>query len=287
MKENVLQSFIKDTYKTSSLIPYIITAQALLFILLHVFDLLTSSAITSKDLYSVLLEKGSLPISTSQFLAQPWSIVTHPFIYQGLFNLVFDCIWLYWIGNMFLNYLNNRQFNTVFFGSIFIGAILFLALGFIPYFNSFTAVWGTTSFGLAALISSLTILTPNSELRLFLFGNVKFKFIAMVYLGFEFAYLVMTNKPAALVYIFITALAMLYIYQLQKGNDWSLVFKKSNRSKLRIVKNQKSSLSEKVNVNSPNQEQIDQILDKISLNGYESLSSQEKEILFRASKQGD
>ena len=37
--------------------------------------------------------------------------------------------------------------------------------------------------------------------------------------------------------------------------------------------------------NKPNQADIDAILDKISKSGYESLSTKEKELLFKASKE--
>ncbi len=37
----------------------------------------------------------------------------------------------------------------------------------------------------------------------------------------------------------------------------------------------------------PNQDEIDAILDKISISGYDSLTNHEKETLFRASNSGD
>ncbi|MGN0002435.1 MAG: DUF6576 domain-containing protein [Sphingobacterium composti] len=283
MKENVLKSFIRDTYKSASIIPYFITGQVLLFILLHIFDLLSFSETTSVDLYKILSQESILPNSFKEFITQPWSFITHPFIYTSLWNLLFDCIWLYWVGNMFLNFLNNRQFNTVFIGGMVLGAIIFLALGFIPIFQSLPVSWSTSAFGLAGILSSLALLIPNSELRLLLLGNIKFKWVAGVYLGLQFAFLMTTNKGAAISYLLIVFLGMLFTHQLQRGKDWSLIFKKKNH-KLKVVKGNYYEQRKDIEQEYPDQQQIDQILDKISLKGYESLSTKEKDMLFRASK---
>lgn len=290
MKESVLKSFIKDTYKTSSPIPYIITIQILFFVVIHIFDLVDATNASDISLYANTINFLSLPSQLGTFVSQPWAIITHPFVYIGIFNILFDCLWLYWIGNMFLNLLTNRHFLTVFLGGTILGGILYVLIGQLPFFANQVLYWNTTGFGLAALISSLCLLSPDTELRLLLFGNVKFKYVALVYLGLEFAFLVYDNKIAAISYLLISILGLVFMSQLRNGKDWSKLFSNifQKRKKLKVIKNDKSSFG---NTNSrsqydlPSQEIIDQILDKISLNGYESLTSYEKEILFKASKQ--
>ncbi len=286
MKENVLKSFIRDTYKTTSIIPYVITGQVVLFILLHIFDLLTFSETTSVDLYRLLTQKAILPGNIQLFITQPWSILTHPFIYTGLWNLLFDCLWLYWIGNLFLNFLNTRQFNTVFLGGISVGAVLFLVVNLIPFFQNENTDWSTSAFGLAAVMGGLVVLVPNSEVRLLLLGNIKLKWIVSIYLGLQFAFFMVTNKPAAISYILVIGLGIIFTKQLQQGKDWSIILKKKN-NKLKVVKRSYTYTSKTTEKEYPDQQQIDQILDKISLKGYESLTSREKEMLFRASKKED
>lgn len=290
MKENVLKSFVRDTYKNTSAIPYIITGQAFMFILLHIFELLTFDDIISTDLFKWTYEHLSLPSSIYAFIRQPWSLLTHPFIYQGIFNILFDCLWLYWVGNIFLNFLNNRQLLTVFFGAIILGGLLYIGASSVPYFSDATKYWNTTTFGLAALISSVMILVPHLQVRMFLLGDIKLKTIAFLYLALQFIFLFLDNPISAIVYVFAAGFGALFIWQLQKGNDWSKFFKKSRRPKhLKIVQGKNagrhSSSNRKHPTDLPNQDLIDQILDKISVSGYESLNSQEKEVLFKASKQ--
>jgi len=287
MKENVLKSFIRDTYKTSSLIPYFITGQALMFVIIHILELVSISDITNSELYIQSISTLSLPKNWTAFLFQPWSLITHPFVYEGIFNLVFDCLWLYWMGNMFLTFLNNRQFSTLFIGSLLLGGIFYLGLGSLNLIPTSAAYFHTTRFGLAALISSMTILIPNLEVRLFLFGNVKLKIIAIVYLSLEFGFLVIQDKIAAIVYAITALVGVIFMHQLQKGKDLSKLFERK-KTKLKVLKNDignSKSTYKRHKSDLPNQEIIDEILDKISLKGYESLTSQEKDILFKASKE--
>lgn len=290
MKENVLTSFVRDTYKNTSSIPYIITGQVFMFILRHLFELLTFDEIISIDLFDWTYRNLSLPSSFHSLIGQPWSILTHPFIYQGIFSILFDCLWLYWIGNIFLNFLSNRQFLVVFVGGLLLGGLIFTGISSVPYFSAQSHSWNSTSLGLAALVSATSLLVPTYEIRLFLFGNVKLKTVAIIYLLIEFCVLFVNNESAAISYIFMISFGFLYMWQLQRGNDWSRFFKRKKYYKhLKVVQNQNKTLGhtkhKKNMTDLPNQELVDQILDKISVSGYESLNSYEKEVLFRASKQ--
>lgn len=286
MKENVVKSFLRDTYRTSSPIPFIITGQAVVFVLIHILELISFAEITEKNLFSFFFGQLSLPTSFISFIQQPWAIVTHPFIYSGIFDILFDCLWLYWIGNMFLNFLNRRQFWLVFGGGLLGGAVIYLLIGQLGVLSQ-GVYWNTTAFGLAALISGIGMLIPSMEVRLFIFGNVKFRTIAIVYLALELIFTGLNNTQAVVPYIAMILFGVVFMQQLKKGNDWSTAIKLGRRRKLQVVhkKDEPIAFRRKHPQDLPNQEEIDQILDKISQNGYDSLNSREKEILFRASKQ--
>jgi membrane associated rhomboid family serine protease len=290
MKENVLKSFWRDTYTTSSPIPYIITIQVILFVLTHVVDLLSFSDIVSSNLYNVVVSKLSLPVSFAEFLAQPWSLITHPFIYQGLFNILFDCLWLYWFGNIFLNFLTRRQFLYVFISGLLLGGISYLLFGNVPFLaNNFQNQLNTNTLGLAALISATALLLPTYEIRVFIIGNIRLRTIAIIYLGLQLGIHAISDRTAAIAYLGMILFGLAFMYELKKGHDWSRFFhKKLTRRNLKVVyKNENTNTlsQKKQHSDVPNQETIDQILDKISMSGYESLTSREKEILFKASKQ--
>lgn len=285
MKENLLKSFINDTYKGNSIIPYIITLQVVLFVLLHIFDLLTFSQTTSIDLYQFFYRQTTLSSNINELISKPWSFIIHPFIYTDLFSIIFDCLWLYWLGNLFLTFLNQRQLNTLLFSSLYIGATLILVLSLLPW-SSQNYAWNSINFALAALTCSIYMLTPELEVRLFLFGNVRFKIVAIVYLLINAVILFNAGILIGLVYVFSIIWGGLYIYALKQGNDLSRLFVYKKRRKLKVIRNTNYTTHHQ-EIEYPNQQQVDELLDKISLHGYKSLSTKEKEILFKASKKQD
>ncbi|MCI0920350.1 rhomboid family intramembrane serine protease [Sphingobacterium rhinopitheci] len=282
MKNSTFNTFVQKTYKSSSAITIIIAITVLLFIITNFLRLVQTEGTFISDLQ--LLTSLSLPPLFSSLISQPWSIVSHPFIYTDFFPLLFDCLWLYWIGNMFLNLLQPKYFLVAFFGGILVGAISFLLLNSIPFFGINSIEWTSISFGIAALLGSLLILSPKAELRLMIFGNVSLKTIAFVYLGIEIILFISKNQYAtALSFAIATCYGLLFIRSMHNGKDWTTIFKKNKKRHLKVVYGSNKNYNIPKN-EQPDQELIDQILDKISEKGYENLTKHEKEILFKASK---
>ncbi|SMG40218.1 rhomboid family intramembrane serine protease [Sphingobacterium psychroaquaticum] len=289
MKQSSLKTFWQNTYKGASPIPVIITIQVLLFVLIHIFDLLREVGLTQTPYYDYSVSFLSLPLSFDKFLTQPWSLLTFPFLYTGIFQLLFDCLWLFWIGNTFLVFLNKRQMLYLYFSAIMVGAVTFLLLGGIPALQrSVQQSFHTSTFGIVALVAATTMLVPKMEVRLFLFGNVQLRYIAFFYIALSIIFYALVNKAGAIAVLVTAAWGALYLNQLQAGRDFSQLFqRKQKRSKLRVVHHNKQTNTARGNrhpSDMPNQVEIDEILDKISIGGYESLTSHEKEVLFKASK---
>ena len=286
-RENGLKEFFRTTYRTGSPIPYIISIQVILFILIHVADLLVEVKVIQTPIYDMMLSYLGLPVQFNNFISQPWTLFTYPFLYSGLFQIVFDSLWLYWMGNIFLSFLNKRQFLTLFISSFILGGLVYLGLGFIPWLTKGPQSYlYSNSIGLAALVSSLTVLIPHMELRLLIFGRVKFKTLAFVILGITLVFYAFANRAGAVVYLMSIGWGILFMHQLQEGNDLSRFFQRRMKQKLRVVHTiQKTPSYRSFKSDLPNQEVIDEILDKISQSGYESLSSREKEILFKVSRE--
>lgn len=285
MKDNSFKNFLRETYDGSSPIPYIITVQAVVFVLLHIVDLLSFSEITDRGLFAAVHTKLSLPAAWTTWWTQPWSFLTHSILYNHIFQILFDCLWLFWIGNIFLSFLQKRQFWTVFGLGIFAGALLYLLIGTLHIIPT-GSYWSGMSLGLIAIIVAVTTLLPTYEMRLFLFGNVKLRTIAIVFVAFELLFTGLANPQIIVPMLFAGSIGWLFVQQLQSGRDWSTLFSFKKRPKLKVIHRKSPSESaEHLFSGPPSQEQIDQILDKISKSGYDSLTSSEKEVLFKASKQ--
>lgn len=287
MKENVLKTFWRDTYQSKSPIPFIISAQVIVFVLIHLFDLLYEVKIIRIPLYDDIIRLLALPMNGAEFLKQPWSLLTYPLVHTGLFQIVFDCLWMYWMGTIFLNFLNNRQLLFLIGSAIVLGGILYLGFGQIGFLQKNTQEsLSTPTVALAALVAAVITLMPNMEVRLIIFGTLKLKTIGLIFLGLECIFLGLVNKPAAITLILMAVWGYYYMARLKQGRDFSLWVKPKIKPKLKVVhSNPHQSHIRHTKTDLPNQQEIDDILDKISVGGYENLTSHEKETLFKASKQ--
>ncbi|MES2829531.1 MAG: rhomboid family intramembrane serine protease [Bacteroidota bacterium] len=226
--------------------------------------------------------------SSPQFL---YTLITYQFFHEGFFHLLFNMLWLYWMGRIFLDFLKPRQFHFVYLTGGITGAIFFAAAFYV--FPVFKSVSGASIIGssaaVMAIVTATATLVPNYTIRLFLFGEVKLKYLALAYILLDIIGTSSANAGGSFSHIGGAVLGFSYTKMLQNGSDWSSLFKK--KPKLRVVKNDKqnwkneSKSSESIKSdNYVDQREIDAILDKISKTGYDKLSKAEKETLFKASK---
>ncbi|NEU10044.1 rhomboid family intramembrane serine protease [Flavihumibacter sp. R14] len=209
-----------------------------------------------------------------------WSIITYMFNHDGLFHILFNMLWLYWLGRIFLDFLNKRQFIFTYLAGGLAGAALFIiAYNIFPVFKPALHIplIGASASVMAVIAATATLL-PDFTIHLLLIGPVRLKYLALVYFLIDVISIAGSNPGGSIAHIGGAILGFVYIRQLRAGNDWSKIFRK--RRKLTIV--QKGNPTIKPS-KLPDQEIIDQILDKISKSGYDSLSSKEKEQLFKAS----
>lgn len=222
----------------------------------------------------------AFPSSSWQWATHFYTIFTYQFIHADFFHLLFNMLWLYWIGQLLLDFIKPRQFHFIYILSGVCGALFFaLIYNLVPIFNtSGSGILVGASAAVAGVFAALTTLTPNYNLHLMFIGNVKIKYLFIVYLFINLIGITSANAGGSLSHLGGVLFGFAYVKILQNGTDISSIFKK--KPKLKVVRNE----NQKKSVNKVNQKEIDAILDKISKAGYDKLSKEEKEILFRASK---
>ncbi|MEM7654735.1 MAG: DUF6576 domain-containing protein [Bacteroidota bacterium] len=148
------------------------------------------------------------------------------------------------------------------------------------------------------LVISCITLVPDYPIQLFLFGQVKILWVGLVIFVLE---LMWANffTPQAISIIIAGLFGFLNVYALKNGVDpteviWNFYKGNKNEPKMTVKHGGRRQAGErnrkKVKVDGKgeiSQEIIDDILDKISEKGYESLSREEKELLFKASSKQD
>jgi membrane associated rhomboid family serine protease len=235
------------------------------------------------------LEQFYLPSLISKFWIQPWSLLSHIFIHSGFFHILSNMLWLFFIGRLFEDLLGNKHVFRVFILGGAIGGLLFLIVfNTVPGFvNQLPRPMVGASGGVTAVIIATAVFMPNYELRPFGLFSIQLKWIALAKVLFDLIALGNgQNDGGKLAHLGGAALGYLYIKWLR--SDIRLpefkLFKNTTKPgrKYKVYVNPEKP-KQRVNKEVPSQELVDQILDKISKSGYESLSKSEKEILFKAS----
>lgn len=243
-----------------------------------------------------------LPKDLGRFLTQPWSLVTYSFFHGGIWHLFWNMIILYFASRIFLNLYGSRKLiNVYFLGVIFGGLIFMLSYNVFPVFSGMRTALIGASAGVTAVLIFVCSYMPNQEVRLFFF-NIK-----LWYLGVFVVLLDLIQIPSSgnagghMAHLGGAFLGYLYARQLLKGNDIGAWFsnsldsiselfaaKKEAKAPLKTVYRKKRQKGKKETVDydkESKQRRIDAILDKISKSGYESLSKEEKDYLFKAGKE--
>ncbi|TAE37170.1 MAG: rhomboid family intramembrane serine protease [Sphingobacteriales bacterium] len=228
----------------------------------------------------------SVPAYLPTLAKQPWSLFTYMFMHSGFMHLLFNMLWLYWLGGIFQEYLNKKRLTFVYLAGGLAGALLFiLCYNIFPAFKdnvAFSYALGASASVMAIVVATATQL-PSYTISLLFIGPVKLKWIAVFYLVFDFLSLAGPNAGGNLAHLGGAIFGYTFIKSLQNGNDWSAPFSQFFKPKPRlkvVSKNHHASVKKNYK---PNQSEIDAILDKISQSGYDKLSTYEKEILFSAS----
>ena len=232
-----------------------------------------------------------LPSSIGDFIYQPWSLFTYGFLHDSIGHIFWNMLLLYYASQFFLNLFSSQRFINVYFMGILLGGLVFiLSYAIFPAFKDQSPQMVGASAGvMAVLIFSCTYM-PTQEVRL-LFFNVKLMYIGIVLVIVDVLQIPTGNAGGHLAHIGGAALGYIYAQQLQNGKDIGSGFERlwkwlvslfSAQPNMKTVHKTPRRNSKKA-VQS-DQEKIDRILDKISASGYDSLTKEEKELLFNAGK---
>ncbi|MBK0377989.1 rhomboid family protein [Mucilaginibacter segetis] len=228
-----------------------------------------------------------LPAYLPKLLYRFWTPLTYMFMHAGILHILFNMLWLYWMGQIFEEYLGNKRTIGLYLMGGLAGGFLFVAcFNILPAFTNLNAaavssVVGASASVMAIIVATATLL-PDYTISLIFIGPVKLKWLVLIYVIIDFLGIAGSNPGGEIAHLGGALVGFIYIKQLQKGNDWIGKLNKifTRKSTMKVVSHQHSQKKAPVY---PRQDEVDRILDKISSSGYDSLSKQEKETLFRAS----
>ena len=234
----------------------------------------------------------AVPSDLSALADKPWSVFTYMFLQEEFWHLFFNMLMLYYGGKIFLQYLSQKQLLlTYIIGGLFGAMFFILSFNAFPVFENMKGhafALGSSASVLSILIAAATY-RPDYTLNLFLLGQVKMKWVAIVFVIIDFLSITKGNSGGHIAHLGGALWGFLYASMIKNDFDIYKIFKKRAKIRVKTVNSdnyqKRPKTDEQYNAERAlEQEEIDRILEKIAKNGYSSLSDKEKEFLFRQSK---
>lgn len=114
---------LKNTFRAGNILAKLIYINVGLFILIRltgvIFLLFNIPGIS-------FLQYLQMPSSPELLLYRPWTVITYMFTHFDFLHILFNMLWLYWFGGLFLNFFSERQLGGLYLLGGIAGAVLFM-----------------------------------------------------------------------------------------------------------------------------------------------------------------
>lgn len=290
---NTYQELKMKIFATSSKVNLLIAINVAVFLIFGVLNVLDFLFTKQSHINDFVREYLAVPTYLPKLLYRFWTPFTYMFLHAGFFHILFNMLWLFWMGRIFENFLSSKKLVFVYLAGGLAGACFYiLSFNIFPAYAD--AVLVSAAVGASASVTAILVacatLVPNYTIFLMFIGPVKLKWIAVFYIIIDVLSVTGSNAGGYLSHIGGAIFGFVFIKALQSGNDWSKPFENlfKPKPKLKVVSRKPPPSNFKSqNTNIPNQAEIDEILDKISKNGYDQLTAKERETLFKASHKNE
>lgn len=236
----------------------------------------------------------AVPSDTATLLMRPWTVFTYMFLHENFLHILFNMIVFYFGGTLFMQYLGGKKLLSTYILGGLTGTLFYiLAFNFFPVFSEIkncSIALGASASVIAVLVA-IAFYIPDFRVNLFMVFRVKLKYIALALIIIDLFSISKENPGGHIAHLGGALWGFIYIISLKKNKGLYSIFNPIRKlfnnlikpkPKLRVEYKKERPLSddEYNRIRTEKQKKMDAILDKISKNGYDSLSKEEKEFLF-------
>lgn len=292
---------IKRSYLQGSMLMRLIYINIGVFVLLHVVVLIAFLFNMPGD---KLLQWMELPSNLRLLFTKPWTLVTYMFTHYSLLHILFNMLWLYWLGRIFMEFFSSKQLAGVYLLGGLGGAVLYL-LGFnlLPHFAGTNMHLLGASASVIAIVVATAVYVPDYKIGLLFLGEVPLKWIAIVTVAIALFGLEADNPGGNIAHIGGAIVGALFALRIKQGKDITRplnavidafvgLFNGRSFKLPKFNKPSKATRKAEPTAAKPSptppgtvsEEELDIILGKIKVSGYDALTDEEKDKLFKASR---
>jgi membrane associated rhomboid family serine protease len=286
---------IKASFRSGSSLVKLIYINLAVFVIVNLVEVVYF-LVNRHELYSNFLLQLALPADLDILVTRPWTLITYMFLHKSFIHILFNLLWLYWFGRVFLEYLDGKKLVGVYILGGLTGGLLFVgAYNLFPVFSgqaSLAYALGASA-SVMAIVIAISVYVPNYIFHLLFIGRVKIIYIAIVGFLVTSVFDFSINTGGKIAHIGGALFGYLYILRYRQGKDmtrglnrileWMVSLFKP-RPKIRVTHRKTETDLDYNQRKADEQKEVDRILEKIAKSGYGSLSAGEKETLFRQSK---
>ena len=289
-----ITSNIENFFRKKSILSNLIVINLVVFLILKIVGVFCALFHSTPEYLYGLLE---LPSYFDKLIFRAWTLVTYMFVHLDFWHILFNMLWLYWFGKIFLLFFSPKQMAGIYILGGLVGGVLFiLSYNYFPFFESFSnsSYLIGASASVMAIVFAAAFYRKDFEIPLIFIGNIKIIYVALISLIIDLLSITSLNAGGHIAHIGGAVAGILFAECIKNGTDITSWINKIIDSFFNIFKNKPTQMhvkyrkfesdyqyNEKKNASN---EEIDHILDKIKKSGYGSLSAEEKKKLFEASK---
>ena len=286
---------IKLTFRNGSNLTRLIYINIAVFVSITIVAVI-GFLLANPEISDKTIDLLSVPASINALIVRPWTLITYMFTHKDVWHILFNMLWLYWFGRIFLEHLDGRKLVAIYLLGGICGAMVYiLSFNIFPAFSGIVAdsVAIGASASVMAVVIAIASYVPDYTVQLFLFGRMKIKYMALAIFVLTSIMDFSVNSGGKLAHIGGAFFGYFYILNLKHGRD---IVKGFNRiidffvtlfkpgKKLKVTHKKVANEYEYNKMKADHQKSINNILDKISKGGYDSLTKEEKETLFKESQ---
>lgn len=285
---------LKNTFRSGSILAKLIYVNCGIFILVRLLGIILTLCNLS---YVDYLQYLQFPSSPGLAIIRPWTIITYQFTHYDFWHILFNMLWLYWFGQIFLRFFNPRQLTGVYLLGGIAGALFFMLIyNIFPYFNQVAAnsfLMGASA-SVMAVVFAISFYKKDLEIGLLFIGRIKLIYLALITLLLDLLAITSSNAGGHIAHIGGALFGIWFASQITRGRDLTSFINKiidrivnlgrRKAPKMHVTYSKRESDYEYNARKNQEAVDVDSILDKLKRSGYESLTSDEKKKLFDASK---
>lgn len=280
---------LKYRWTTGSMLVKLIFINIAVFIILHLITLILLLAGISAD---TVLAEVELPSRIDSMLTRPWTLFTYMFAQYDLFHILFNMLWLYWFGVIFLLADTSKRMLALYIYCGLGGALLFMA-----YYNVMD-MYGLligSSASVIGIVTATAIRHPDYKMGIMFIGEISLKWLAVITIAIDMFSIGGSNAGGHVAHIGGAITGALYAVSQKKGVDITRPFsacvdgcvniwRRITTPRKKSAERNPSAGQAKHATGKDMESSLDEILDKVKKSGYGALTKEEKQRLFDISK---